>query len=560
MAPAVIPRSPDYISRLLAASRIDEDIDRLGEARERWLAWIGRKDNVLEVAEGDPDDNILVPYEQLVVNKSRSFLFGKGDIKFEIETPDADTAGDQTQAGESVMQTHLDNVWRRNWKKTFLLKLATNGGVFGHCYIKILNEAPLPRLINLDPATVDVTWDEEDIDKVMAYEIITNRTDDDGNEVVHKEVIEREELGEDEGQEDILTTAAAAASRQTGPGVTSAAADAGATPERPAGAPDPPDPAINLALVPQQLVQWKVNHYEAGHDDDDWIRVAPEAIWPYPWPPVIDCQNVPVPNEYYGISDLEPAVLSLIKGVDRLLSNMNRIIRFHGHPFLYTVGLTTQEAQQIELSLDPDSITNIPNPDGDLRSLEMQSDLASSIEVFKRVKELVHEVTRIPEIATGKVENVGPMSGVALEILYGPLQELTEDKRCTYGDMLHELNRRLLDLAGFGPDNWVNNVWPETIPKDLEAEGRVLNQDKALGASERTLLAKRGYDPDKEAKQRQEEAERNMQLNMQGQQAQLAITGQTDQDVQQDARQEQQREATRGSTPGSTQFGRNATR
>jgi hypothetical protein len=30
-----------------------------------------------------------------------------------------------------------------------------------------------------------------------------------------------------------------------------------------------------------------------------------EAIWPYDWPPIVDCQNLPSPNEYYGIADFE---------------------------------------------------------------------------------------------------------------------------------------------------------------------------------------------------------------------------------------------------------------
>jgi hypothetical protein len=215
---------------------------------------------------------------------------------------------------------------------------------------------------------------------------------------------------------------------------------------------------------------------------------------------------------------------------------------------------------QMELNLTPDSITNLPAPDADLKALEMQSDLGSSITLFLKLKELWHEVTRIPEVATGKTENVGPLSGVALEILYGPLAEATEDKHCTYGDMLIELNRRLLDLGGYGYENWVNIEWPETLPKDAQAEGAMLLQDKQLGASEETLLSKRGYDPKKEKELRKQEAEENMKMAMTSMSATQAVSGETLQESQQAAQEKQREEVSQGSQPGSGQFGRNAKR
>jgi hypothetical protein len=569
VAPAPgLDRPPSFVARLLAEARAEDDIDRQKEWRERWLAYMGRKDPVLEVEEGAPDDNVLVPYEQLVVNKGRSFLFGKGETRFVIEQeseegpapPGQNGANRQAEGASSSMQNWLDETWKRNRKKTLLLKYATNGGVFGHAFMKIINELPYPRLVNLDPATVTAEYDDEDIEKVLAYEIVFNTQDDDGNEIIHKERIEREELDEaagdatrEEGGEALRVGRAAASS-----GTANREAQ-GAS--RPPGAPEPPEPAVNLAPVPQPTTQWVITHYEADHDgDDEWVIVEGPDVWPYPWPPVIDNQNLPVPNEYLGMGDIELAQMNLARAIDRLLSNLGRIVRLHAHPFLYTTGLTDQQLMQVELSLDPDSITALPSPDAELKALEMQSDLGSSITLFLKLKELWHEVTRIPEVAVGKTENVGALSGVALEILYGPLAEATDDKHCTYGDMLVELNRRLLDLGGYGYETWVNIEWPETIPKDAAGEVTILAGDKALGASERTLLAKRGYDPDREAEQRAEEAKRNMELNAAGMGMRQAITGQTDGQVREEARTEQRREATRGSQPGSGQFGRNARR
>jgi hypothetical protein len=110
-------------------------------------------------------------------------------------------------------------------------------------------------------------------------------------------------------------------------------------------------------------------------------------------------------------------------------------------------------------------------------------------------------VTQIPEIATGKQESIGALSGLALQILYGPLVEKTESKRRTYGDMLKEINRRLLDLGGYGPDWRVENDWAEMLPRSEVELRNTLILDGQMGASKKTRLKKLGYNSDTELAQ-----------------------------------------------------------
>lgn len=442
---------------------IDKDEqERLERFKKAWEAYTTGGDKPLKVDTGNPDDNVVVPYEQVIVNKGRSFLF-KDDVGFEL--PENTPRRDETQRW-------LDAVWAKNHKRTKLLKAATNGGVFGHCVIKIVPDKSdgMPRLVILDPATVTIHWDDEDIERVIGYDLKWN-TIRDGQPVVRRQRIEPN------GIRHILTldgrllpyNESLAFDKQVSEG--DRLIDAGGW------------------LVVDEVKTLKsgsgVNYQEMGR-----------SIWPYSWPPVIDWQNLPVPNEYWGRSDIEDAVLRFNKVIDRLLSNLNRIIRLHAHPKTYGKGITAEQLAGV--NFDPDSVLPLPNPDAELKNLEMQSELGSSIELYTRLKELLHEVTRIPEVASGKLENAGSLSGTALAILYGPIVELTEDKRCTYGDALVDLNRRLLELGGFGPDLVVDLVWPDIVPNDPIAEGQSLLIDKQLGASGDTLLMKRGYDPDEE--------------------------------------------------------------
>ncbi len=108
------------------------------------------------------------------------------------------------------------------------------------------------------------------------------------------------------------------------------------------------------------------------------------------------------------------------------------------------------------------------------------------------------------------MESVGQLSGVALEILYQPLLEKTETKRLTYGDMLTEINRRLLAIAGYGDELYTELRWQELLPKDNLMQAQAGLALKQLGVSGDTLVQEAGYDPDVERKKRALEPDNNL--------------------------------------------------
>jgi hypothetical protein len=115
------------------------------------------------------------------------------------------------------------------------------------------------------------------------------------------------------------------------------------------------------------------------------------------------------------------------------------------------------------------------------------------------VKAAYHETTQVPEVTTGKFDNIGQLSGLALQILYGPLLQRTQVKRRTYGDMLAELNRRLLAFGGFGEKCDVTTHWPELLPTDPQGEAQTLKTHQEMGVvSTQTVQEKLGYDPETE--------------------------------------------------------------
>src|SRR5206468_2740079 len=151
----------------------------------------------------------------------------------------------------------------------------------------------------------------------------------------------------------------------------------------------------------------------------------------------------------------------------------------------------------------------LPNPDARLYNLEMTSNLGSSLEFLRLVRESLYSIARTPEIALGNMTGVGALSGVALAILFQPLLDKTESKRMVYGEMLENLNARLLVLNGSREsvdDIDCKNTWPELLPRDDVAERQSLQIDDQLGIlSKQTLSDKLGYDLETEVARKKDE-------------------------------------------------------
>jgi hypothetical protein len=168
-----------------------------------------------------------------------------------------------------------------------------------------------------------------------------------------------------------------------------------------------------------------------------------------------------------------------------------------------------------QINASPSGLINFPDPDQKLNLLEMQSDLASSDKFYMRLLEGLLALSQIPKEVIVNDEGIGHIAGVALQILYSPLVELTEKKQTTYGDMLVDLNGRLLEIGGFERKP-VHCDWSEVIPTDPLAAAQTAGLQKGIGVSKRTLLIRMGFDPDVEAAQSEQE------MDMQAEQDALA--------------------------------------
>lgn len=462
---------------LLEAVRRAHD-QRLHDIARKWRLYNGEHEKPLKIRpakNGRPpiDDNVTPNLVGLFVDKGVSFLMGEPP-SFVLPKDGNTGGGDAGTASEGDVQVspeeeHLDRVWKISRKKTLCQELALNGGIAGHAFLRIVvpdagavtdaQGKPLPYLRVLDSANVDVAFDQDDYKIVQAYKlewlILDQAT---GRPAVRRQIHE-------------------AADPVVGP--------------------------------------WTITDYIARGDKGEHLAFEQmgEAIqWPYPFPQIVDAQNLVVPNEYFGRGDLDGGLDALNASINRVLSNLARVVRFHGHPKTWASGITTQALKDVVV--DPDGVIGLPHPEAQLHNLEMVSSVESIIAAFDKLKGLLHEIGRVPYLDPEKLEGVGTMSGLALKILYGPLLELTEQKRGTYGDLLEETNRRLLAIAGlaeYDPGMEVHVEWADPIPNDPATEATMYESWQRLGFSKHTIIEKLGGDPEVEKERRADEAQADME-------------------------------------------------
>ena len=320
----------------------------------------------------------------------------------------------------------LEEAWPIERRSLALNHLAVNGGVVGHTFARLTADG---RVVVWDPSNVTPLWDDEDIDHVYEYRNQwTVGFDTDGPSVRRQRVIEQEST-------------------------------------------------------------WLIIDEESRTSGDSWQELRRE-VWPYDWAPVFHCQNMPMPNEFWGQADLEQDVLDLIDAIEVIAGYSKKIVRHKGHPLPYTTGEAAKNIEQIDVSVG--QFLAIPNEQAKVGQLEATS-LEGVLDLYAKLWEAFHYTTRTPPIAFGII-NMSNVAEETVELAYSPAVEKTWDKRLTYGPMFTELTGRILELAGTADKRPVPQ-WGQIIPRSAGAEAAALEADRRMGiVSKETAAEQRGYD------------------------------------------------------------------
>lgn len=420
----------------------DADAERRIEIAARWKRYEGDHPAALKVAPGETDDNTSMPDAGTIVDAGVDFLVG---IEPGMHALDED--GEEHEDGTIV----LDRIWKAAHRATFLRELAQSASIAGHFAVKILpgdGDDGLPGIVMVDPCDLQIRTDAADIRKRTGYIIDQKVGEDNGSTMLLREEHELDEGG---------------------------------------------------ASWTIRYYRGRTVAYQRGMSTATGIRweLTDTKTWPHPFPAIVDGQNLPAPHQVWGRSDLSPDVILLQDAINASVTGERRILRHHAHPQEVVTGSDQKAAQK---ALQQAAIgAALILPENGTYSLVQASTggLDASTRFRESLTDKMFERAGVPRIAVGEMEGVGALSGVAMLVMYRPLMAKTETKRATIGDVLCELNRRLLVLAGIVVAE-CGITWADPLPKDSQAAVSEALDLQTLGVSRQTIFERLGLNWDLE--------------------------------------------------------------
>jgi hypothetical protein len=388
-----------------------------------------------EVYEGDMKRPLRVEFGEPDDNVILPFArrFVDASINF-LLGEDLEFQGENEEIDELIDRSWSGGSVKANKKMLTLNKLAINGAVTGQFFLKMIPQKDFVRLSVLDPSYVSVLWSQEDIDDVRRYRIQWPIIGPDNKPAVRRQDHTKQDSG-----------------------------------------------------------TWLIEDFISKSGSAVWEIINTE-VWPFDFPAIVDGQNLVRPNEYWGESDLERGLIQINDALNSVISDVRKILRYHASPKTIAEGITPDQFDM--LNADPSALIFLPEG-ADLRNLELTGDLEASVRTYLELKSAMHEIGSIPEVATGKLENIGNLSARAMQIIFKPMTDFTTTKRMTAGHVINETNRRIALIHKKDADLIPDIIWPDVLPKDGIEERQAAEADLRMGvASKQTVSAKLGYDWD----------------------------------------------------------------
>ena len=333
---------------------------------------------------------------------------------------------DESQDTEAERWLRL--AWEANKGTRLLRQLGKFGAVCGHVFAKLMldERSAYPRVVALDPANVLCWWRADDYERVLWYEI-------------------RWSVGTTEYRQDIVDMG-----------------DGG----------------------------WKLIQYAqvrgVGGQAGKWEAVAEES-WAYPLGPIVDWPHVAMPGNYYGSN--ESALLRLNDKVNKVASDISRILRFHASP--KTVGTGFDAEKVTETAVENFWVVN--NENAKIYNLEMASDLVSSMNYLEALTAGFMAEKR-SVILKGAAADFQRVTNMGVRTIFMDALAKVAELRLQYEPGVVAISQRLRMLGGFYDfDAPIVTAWPDPLPHDPNETVSVLEREMGMGiVSKETAARERG--------------------------------------------------------------------
>ncbi len=214
--------------------------------------------------------------------------------------------------------------------------------------------------------------------------------------------------------------------------------------------------------------------------------------------PLVHIQNIPLPFEYTGASDVEPLIPLQDELNTRLSDRANRITLQSFRMYLGK-GIEDFTTQTIA----PGRMWKTDNPEADIISFGGDVAAPSEDAHIADIREALDKTSGVTPVAAGAIKNrIGNLtSAAALRITLIALLAKNDRKRAIYGqaiERLCELSLAWLDVMGdysTTPDQRrIQLHWPSPLPENMQEKLAEAEAKTRLGLDREIVLRELGYE------------------------------------------------------------------
>jgi hypothetical protein len=344
----------------------------------------------------------------------------------------------EASAGDAA-QAALDEYLKAIRFRLLLQNIVTSGTLAGHVWLKLsIDDAGMPKIHHLDAKIWQAWWEMGDIDSPVFYRAQWER----GRTAYRQDVV--------------------------------------------------PDWLWNgqPRTDPQS---WYIAEYEQVKMSAKWELMDEPEIWPYPFSPVVQWQNLPEPHMFYGASDFYGGAIDLTRAVEFTQADINLMQFYFAAPRIVITGATLDEGQAHDTSTG--RVMTFDNPDARVTTVEPRGDMAGSMENMNTLKAAFYR--HVQSVDLESAANLTPLSDYRMRVLFLSMTQKLDAKHELYEMGLVHMLQNALSIMGVETEIAV--TWPDPMPQDTQAAAAWAEAMKALGlASDRTLASEMGYDYDHE--------------------------------------------------------------
>jgi len=134
-----------------------------------WKYYEGDHKKQLKVRPDRPDFNVILNLAGKAIDTMVAFI---GVPRFEVAggfIREADDSGFGRATRKSREQEAVEAFWKQNRLDKKMVDIALSGFLAGHTFLRLIPQAPLPRIALLDPRFCVACWDMSDVERLLFY-------------------------------------------------------------------------------------------------------------------------------------------------------------------------------------------------------------------------------------------------------------------------------------------------------------------------------------------------------------------------------------------------------